>query len=387
MQKKIYIVSPHDAPNYGTMLQAYALQEALLQFGCKSEYICYSFYPRGLHLISYFLTMLYNNPQGIFRKLCGKPIGEDFRYFRENKFFLSTYEAFKTWHKLHIHYTEKIYNHTTVASLEDSASLFIVGSDQTWSPLLTKGYAAFYFNFLRFVHDNKKKNAYAPSFGTFQFSSNFKNKVVSALASFSYLSCREYKGANWLECNLNRHVEPVLDPTLLLQKEDWIKVSSPVPDMPKEYILCYQLGEKRSISEFSERISKKTGLPVYYILTRPSCLSHSNCLFGIGPGEFISLIRGASFVCTDSFHGTIFCINFNIPFFSFTKRIISDKLNDNERILNVLEEFSLKDRFRSDSDDNVNLHCSFDKANEILSYRRQKSLIFLKQIADASKSI
>lgn len=379
------IASPNYSPNYGTMLQAYALQEAFSQMECDAEYIRYSSRPRGFRLDVYVLSILFSRLGDFIRKLCGKPIGENFDFFFKDARFTSTWQAFNEWHSRHIRCTQKTYNYSTVTELEDEVSLFVVGSDQTWSPYMTNRYATFYLNFLCFVRNEKKKSAYAPSFGTFCMTEKFQKAILEALSSFAYLSCRELKGAKWLEQNLNRRVEAVLDPTLLLLPADWNKVSLPVSSMPRRYVLCYQLGEKRSISEFAEKVGAGMRLPVYYILTRPASLEHLHCLSGIGPGEFISLVREASCVCTDSFHGTIFCINYNIPFFSFTKRDVNDPMNDNERIGNLLAEFGLESRFRNDNDKNIDLQCSFEGANEILSYRRNESLAYLKQLADAAK--
>lgn len=388
MHTKIAIVSPHYAPNYGTMLQAYALQEALLRLGCETEYIRYKNSSSIYQRISNMLSMFIHRPNDFIKRISGKPVGENYNFFFVDPRFATTWHAFDEWHSRYICCTQKIYDCRTVTQLENEVSLFIVGSDQTWSPYMTKNYSSFYLNFLRFVKDKRKKNAYAPSFGTFQFSEKFKLSVLDALSSFTYLSCREAKGADWLEKSLKRHIEAVLDPTFLLRPEDWDKVSLPVSNiLPEHYVLCYQLGEKKLISDFAERIGKKMGLPVYYILTRPSSLTHANCLSGIGPGQFISLIRDASCVCTDSFHGSAFCINYNIPFFSFTKRETYDPLNDNERIINLLREFGLEDHFRNDNDVDVTLNSSFVTSNEFLFDRREKSLNYLKRMVESAQEI
>ena len=88
----------------------------------------------------------------------------------------------------------------------------------------------------------------------------------------------------------------------------------------------------------------------------------------------------ASFVCTDSFHGTIFSINFNVPFYSFTKRESTDSINDNDRIQLVLKEFGLENRFKHDTD--MYSNDVFNCADEILSTRRLQSGYFLQSIID-----
>lgn len=237
--------------------------------------------------------------------------------------------------------------------------------------------------FLNFISESKKKYSYAPSFGTTELSLNYLKNIRISLKQFNKISCREKEIAVKISNLIQKEVTPVVDPTLLLDRTEWEKVCKPMADMPSKYILCYILGEKKSISSFAEKLGKVEKLPVYYILTRPCYLEKENYLSGVGPGEFISLIMNASFVCTDSFHGSIFCINLNIPFYSFTKRDSKDSKNDNDRILLVLKEFGLENRFRIDSD--IYFDDSFDsfgEANKLLYERRRQSGNYLRSIID-----
>ena len=379
--KRVAIISPHFWPNYGTMLQAYALQNVIEQWGYKSEYISYQGRLMGIRHFTNIAKKLVMNPAYALKKFRGKVKMDNCDYFFHDENFASTWKAFVQWHNHLIHYTSNIHNHQTLHQLNQRYDLFIVGSDQTWSPFANMNYATFYYNFLCFVDDNRKKVSYAPSFGTFNLSEEYKRKVLKALKSFNFISCRETKGARWLSESLGREVKGVLDPTLLLAAEDWERVSRPM-QMPEKYVLCYCLGGKKCVSDFAEKVGEQERLPVYYILTRPDYLQNENCISGVGPGEFLTLIRKAKYVCTDSFHGTIFCINFNIPFFSFTKREESDKQNDNERIQNILSEFSLENRFRTDADMDVDGSCDFVKANDILFRRRKESLEYLRHICE-----
>ena len=256
----------------------------------------------------------------------------------------------------------------------------VVGSDQVWSPYRNRRIAFFDYFFLNFVLNSSKKYSYAPSFGTTDLSSNYLDCIKKALNSFNKISCREVALARKLSELTQKEIVPVIDPTLLLDRTEWKKVCKPVFGMPSEYILCYILGEKKTISQFAEKLSKEKKIPVYYILTRPYYLEKQNCLTGVGPGEFLSLIMNASFVCTDSFHGTIFSINFNVPFYSFTKRESTDSINDNDRIQLVLKEFGLENRFKHDTD--MYSNDVFICADEILSTRRLQSGYFLQSIID-----
>ena len=212
---------------------------------------------------------------------------------------------------------------------------------------------------------------------------DYLKNIQIPLKQFGKISCRERGMAVKISNLIQKKVTPVVDPTLLLDRTEWEEVSKPMVGMPSKYILCYILGEKNSISLFAERLGKVEELPVYYILTRPCYLDKENYLSGVGPGEFISLIMNASFVCTDSFHGSIFCINLNIPFYSFTKRDSKDSKNDNDRILLVLKEFGLESRFRIDSDTCFDDGFEgFGEANKLLYERRIQSGNYLRSIVD-----
>lgn len=375
MQKnKIAIISYHYSPNYGTMLQAYALSAALQKIGCSSIYISYYYkMPYGRKLLSIIKHFLIRHISIIKKKL-----GGEFYFFNEPA-FIKIINKFDLWHEQYIPYTSRKYNQFTIKELNNIYKLFITGSDQTWSPYMNTSPFSLYFTTLEFVNDHNSKNSYAPSFGTKDIPKDYLKELSIRLESFDNISCREDYGAALLSEKIGKKVECVLDPTLLLTKEEWDLVSKPI-DMPKKYILCYILGEKACISEFAEKLGKENSIPVYYILTRPYYLTKKNVLDNVGPGEFISLIRDASFVCTDSFHGTLFSLNYHIPFYSFTKRESNDSTNDNDRIANILSSFGMLSRFRQDDDITFNDDCLFDNADTILSKKREESLCYLQQI-------
>ena len=364
------------------MLQAYALYRALQMRGADSEYISYqTSIPSLKQRLFQGLIRYLSNPEKLYTKFVVRKEKNqnDFSFFK-TKDFKTTIDAFNQWYEECIPHTRHVYTEKDIQTVSDVYAKYIVGSDQVWSPYRNRKKAFFDYFFLNFVVNSSKKYSYAPSFGTTDLSLSYLEHVKKALSSFNKLSCRETALARKLSELTQKEIMPVTDPTLLLDKAEWKKVCKPVSGMPSKYILCYILGEKKAISRFAEKLSKEKKIPVYYILTRPCYLEKQNCLTGVGPGEFLSLIMNASFVCTDSFHGSIFSINFNVPFYSFTKRESTDSTNDNDRILLVLKEFGLENRFRYDTDmyfDDV-----FSFADEILSARRLQSGFFLQSIID-----
>lgn len=200
-------------------------------------------------------------------------------------------------------------------------------------------------------------------------------------AQFRNLSCRERQNCNLLESELLDKVEFVLDPTFLLSPSDWNSyIHEPI--IEGKYILAYILGTRECISKFAEKLGEHNNLPVYYILTRPEYLSKDNLLKTIGPFDFVNLIENASFIVTDSFHGTILSINFEKNFYSFTKRDGSATTIDNDRIGTVLQEFELNDRLLNDEFANELGSIDYIRVKSKLENLRESSLNYLKTIIE-----
>ena len=322
----IGLVSYHSEPNYGTMLQAYALAKAIEILGYKSEYIQY----RGITKkpwLKYHLHCLLASAYHFVH-----PVKEEFDYFK-TKEFSSILTKFNDFHRQFIPYSSKVYNIDTIQESNTHYYSFVVGSDQTWSRYMNRLPST--INFLPFVNEQSKKKSYAPSIGSTHIDQEFLNRLIKELSGFEAesLSCREKENCEQLSSLLGRHVNYVVDPTLLLRPSDWDKVSIS-PNM-NGYVLVYILGVKQCISDFAEHLGKEKGLPVYYVLTRPEYLSKDHVLDDVGPQEFIGYIKSASYVVTDSFHGSLFSINYKRNFYSFAKRSVSigDLTYDNDRII------------------------------------------------------
>lgn len=366
---KIGLVSYFRDPNYGTMLQAYALAEVIKNEGFECEYLRY--YPF--------------NKRTLFRQLISKTLdllglrkdNGEYSFFKTSK-FKTTIQNFKYFNNNFIPVSKKSYYANTIKQANSEYEYFIVGSDQTWSPYMNRN--PYTINFLDFVDDPVKKRSYAPSMGTVEFSGAYIELLKTKLYSFKYLSCRENVNCQLIKSLTGGKVEYVLDPTLLLKKDDW-NIIATKRQLSIDYILCYILGEKECISKFAEELGKQKNLPVYYIVTRPRYLVKRNSLLGIGPSEFVSLVKYARYVVTDSFHGTLFSITYGINFYSFAKRKATDLTNDNARIMEFLSELNLLDRFRDD-DDNLISKSDIDyvSVNARLDVLREKSLCYLNKI-------
>lgn len=372
--KKIALFSCHNDPNYGSMLQAYALAAAIEKYGQKAEYITYSTAPDpntfksiARRVITWPIKALRN----VFR-----PIAQtgEFAFFKTPE-FADTMNAYERFHKKYIPTSIKCYYSDTIRKKLDVQTYcnYIVGSDQSWSPNLYRKDKPYMLDFA----DLPKRCSYAPSLGTTDISNQYLELLKSKLICFDHLSCREAANSKLLTKALGREVTHVLDPTLLLTRDDWDRVAK-TPSIKGDYILAYILGEKDAISDFAQKLGREKDLPVYYIVTRPKYLSYPNALNGVGPDDWVGLIRGARYVVTDSYHGCLFSINYNVDFYAFSKREGGLNSKDNARILEFLTIAGLQKRFQDDKrNPQIIEDIEYSSVNNVISALRTVSHDYL----------
>ena len=372
---KIALFSPFCSQNYGTVLQAFSLAKVLNSLGHECEYIDWCYYKQSKwnrlkFLLRHPLYVFYRNKN---QKHRSKDLS--YSFLKEDKYMsiISKNRIFCDKYTPHVKYKYPI---DELSSLEKHYDKFIVGSDQTWSPNALYQYSPYY---LSFIKDSSKKASYACSCGTTNLPSNFRTFLGLKLKSFDKLSCREQTNAASLTSLLNKDVNCVLDPTLLVNRENWSNYFLPVENMPKKYILCYILGEKKNISEYAEKLGREKSLPVYYILTRPTYENKQNVLQGVGCQEFLWLIDNCEYLVTDSFHGTIFALNFGRNFISFDKHP-TETSYDNGRLLEILSAVQLESHYHIDSNEEMPAEIDYSKVSCVLAEKREKSLMYLRSL-------
>lgn len=365
-QGKIALFTCHEDPNYGSMLQAYALVAAIKSFGYEAEYISYRNYPYQSWLIRVIKT--------IVRHLGLKKSVHEFSFF-DTPEFADTLNAFKRFHRRYIPSSKKIYYSNTIRTITEHNEYtnYIIGSDQSWSPYLYDSRKPYFLDFAELP----KRNAYAPSLGTTNISVEYKQLLQQKLSLFNHLSCRENSNSEMLSSLIGREVKNVLDPTLLLSFKEWDKIAT-TPKINGDYILAYILGEKDTIIKFADNLGNKTSLLVYYIVTRPKHKNHKNTLTGIGPDDFVGLVKHAKYVVTDSFHGTLFCIIYKVQFYAFSKQKGDMNNKDNIRILEFLKTLRLEERFQDDNHAFLLENVNYEESHHILLSMQKESVAFLK---------
>tara|TARA_B110000090_G_scaffold165841_1_gene183879 strand:+ start:6962 stop:8110 length:1149 start_codon:yes stop_codon:yes gene_type:complete len=313
--------------NYGAVLQAYALQAYLK----KQE---------GLDVCNIdFRTDWHDkddkifNLQGRFKTKLATFVYTLLRYPGLKKRKLCTSKFKKKYFSL----TQRIHSEKELISKPPEMDIYVTGSDQVFNPngLFPNVY------FLNFSKGSGKKVAYAPSFGGCDFSNNFSKQIEPMISDFEKLSCREEEGADFLSKIVKTDVPVLVDPTFLLNAEEWSTVASP-PNIKGKYIFIYDLAGDENLIQIANKIKDKTGYKIVCL----SCnirkfYNIEKHLYSCGPAEYLCLIKNAEYVVADSFHGAVFSIIFNKSFFVY---VSPKKENVSSRIYNLAKLLNFNDR-------------------------------------------
>lgn len=324
---RIGILTFHCAHNYGAVLQCYALQETLKGMGHDVEVIDYR--PRYL-LDSYkrFNIKRYKSKNPF--KMAKKTVRE----ILMAKTRIKKYSAFQRFIQTKLNLSARIQG----CYIPPVYDVYIMGSDQIWNPKITKGFDPLYFGHFQFAKGDKKYIAYAASMEACTLTSEAIDFYRNALCNFDSVSVREKQLASLLQPLSNKTIETVLDPTLLVKSEVWNKLAK-LPSYNGKYVLVYQVVESENTLKVANSIAQEIGAVVIEITSFIFASFKRNKLQCESPEEFLGWIKQASFVVTTSFHGTVFSIIFNRPFYC-----IELQKNGNTRCSSLLCNIGLKER-------------------------------------------
>ena len=254
-------------------------------------------------------------------------------------------------------------------NIDNEYYCFVTGSDQVWNPYYSHRVGS---ADLLFFTPGRKRISYAASFGVDAIPFEKKEYFRSALKDFKAISVRESSGVSIVSELINRKAFLALDPTLLLNKTEWEKVSVRPRREPKNrYILVYTLGALPAyIDSYINKYSKKHGLTIYDI----SQLSTTGKSTAIGPSEFLWLINHAEHVVTDSFHATVFSIIFHKKVRTFQREGLdmSSRIRSLAQMIGVGDHFDAEGSFRLEANEKKN------EIDKILKEEIEKSIGFLE---------
>lgn len=323
--------------NFGTLLQAYALQQYLISCGYQVQDIDYI--PSKLEKISNWLKSG-NSP----RLFLGKAF-ESINRKREREFLSNlSKDKFDNFINNNINLTEKCSSSQDLFCVSQRFDTLICGSDQIWSPYLLN--PNFYFAFLGRNVSNKNIISYAPSFGVTETSSKKKKVIQSELEKFSAISVREDAGKKFLQDLGYYEVEQVVDPVLLLNKEQWGALISKVMPSNRNAVVCYFLGDNPSYWHAVNSISSYYSSEVVTLVGsgKKAVDRRYNPQYALGPDEWLAYIASARFVLTDSLHGTLFSQIFRKNYYTFKRFREGDSRSQNSRVESLARLSSMTDR-------------------------------------------
>lgn len=343
----------HNNYNYGAFLQAFALQKAIETEGHVVEVIDYE---RSLKKSPQSTSVWARIKNRITNLNCYGDWINLLSLFSKDKFLSAISnemkerkEAFGKFAADYIKVSE-YYNCNTIANANEIFDAFVCGSDQIWKPTsFDKNY------YLAFASSDKRKVSYAASIGASKLCQEDKQLMIPAINALDYVSVREMEAKKLIEGDISKKVEHVVDPTLLWDKEFWEKVAV-VPEAVngKKYIFSYLIGENNKNREWAQKFAKKVGLPLVVIPGVSIAQKYDFCygnynMTGVGPAEFLGLIKNAEYVLTDSFHACVFSIQFRTNFYALERFNKSAAESMNGRIYDLLDMFSLENRLISNS--------------------------------------
>ena len=332
MKKNIGLLTFHKSINYGSVLQAWALTKTIskkynvevIDYKPNQYEYLYNLY-RSWNTINNFKYNLKRIP---LRKAI-KNQSYLFKKFREEQLPLSQIE----------------YNSANANKVADYYNAIVVGSDQVWN-LRAKDCDSVFFLPFSF---NGKKVSYACSINDTDYTEErCSDALKNQICNFDFISVREKSGSEKLQNYIlnKKKVYTLLDPTLLCDKEEFESLLSD-RIIKENYIFLYNVWTSEAGIQAAKYISEKFNMPVYTIMTA-SNIKEIKLLEKKGinvekvktsPSDFLNYFRYASYIVTESFHGTAFSLIFERPFVCVSKR------TNDERLVNILELVDLKDRY------------------------------------------
>lgn len=366
--------------NYGTMLQAYALQKYLVEHGAENEIVSDYFIvnkdlssdptpPKESAWIQYLI-----HPMRLVFKIIYAM--QDYSRRRTIRPYLQSQDKFAGFKEKDLKILHGL-KRQDMHSLNDQFDIFLCGSDQIWSVLDCNFDGYFYLDFV-----SKKKVAYAPSIGTDRISNDKEQILKEYLKDFSGLSVREKQSAQYLTEKLERQVEWVSDPTLLYDQMFWLDFTKNIKKRKKKYLLCYFLGKSEWYFEYAEKMAGYLDLEVLLIPTwAETSKNKATVKGGVGPREFVALFRDAAYVLTDSYHGSIFAMQFQKEFVHLKRFRDDDPICQNIRVNSLFSYLGLEDTIVCEKEfckDDI-YDIAYDTVNKKLGDFRQKSQEYINK--------
>ena len=347
---KVAIITLHRVYNYGSALQAYATQTVFERAGYEAEVIDY-------------ITAQRTKKQIMKTAAAGSNKGMSSTAYRFFKVFsvLLKEMTFGKFVEKNLHLTKQYITAEDLEKNPPQADIYVTGSDQTWNSQYNGGVDRGFF--LTFAPKDKAKVSFVASFGKSHLNDKEVAETKPLIAEYKKLSVREDSALDVLHQLGRDDGVQLIDPTLQLTKDEWLRLASPRLVKQPYLILMLLYNEDNHATEYARKIADKKGLKLIKI----SC----------SPADFLSLFANADFVVTNSFHGLAFSINLERDF------VVVPRNEFNSRIESLLTLTNLQERLVST--ENAALAESekpidYGNVNTRLAEERQKAKEYIESL-------
>ncbi len=387
-QKKVGLcLAGFNGTNYGMLLQAYATQQVVEMLGFETEIIDYRS-GRDKH-IRPSVGALYIAGKKLYTVVRNKVFPKTGEQWTERN-LQNKQERYEIAAQFRNNYFKNVVVRAGYTQLYESSKAYdsvLVGSDQLWQPDIS--FTNFYT--LRFAAEGVNRISYATSLGVSAYPRYCWKQAAEFWSKINYLSVREEQGKKVIQSIVDIPVKVVADPTYLLTSEQWWRLIPYKRLIEEQYVLCYFLSNDTDAKALAVQYAHKKGMKCVGILSSECNANddevYDEVLVGKSPQDFINLIRGASCVFTDSFHGLAFSVINSIDFFIFYRKRNEVRASRNSRIDNILSSWGLKDRLIVDPKKETIIDKKIDYAsvqNRVADLRRD-SLSFLTRALNREK--
>lgn len=376
--KTVGIITTFRQSNFGSVLQAYALQRIINNLDFNSQVIDYKYpneyhYKRGCKIkkSQTFIHKIKFNIRNIFERL---GLRRKRKMTMLNRFISREMNC-----------TRSFCNYDDLHKNSPKFDIYVSGSDQIWNPNTMFGDMSYLYDF---APDGSRIYSYSSSFSCNSIPTEYKKQYKHFLSRYTAISVREQNGVKLVEELTGRKdTRLVLDPTLLLKKNDWLLLAEKSQKLriPKKYILCYMLAYTYNPNDKMKELLKFTQEKYHLPIVSLSAIKdwdggefiriekHQS----IGIYEFLRLFADAEIIITSSFHGTAFSLNFGKPFLALQ----NGKSNSDDRISSLLNKLDMQSQLiKTDTEliENITPFYNYEKELQTLEAIRNESIEFLK---------
>lgn len=392
--KKTAIVSCYFIHNYGSMLQAYATQKLLDKLQVDNETINVTGFLGQFRKAQYSYIIKSGIGSGILKDRMGKAKNLLVKKYLKNEYTRNIGKRDKEFDLFAETWIRKSPVYSSIEDLADHCGdryeTVLIGSDQLWLPA---NIAANYYT-LNFVPENVNSIAYATSFGVSALPDDAAEMARKFLPRIKHISVREKAGQDLILKLTGRKVPVMCDPTLLFTGDEWLDIQKTEPIYKEPYVFCYFIGSDRKHRDFARKLADRKGYKVVALThvdhyMKADAGNADDTPFDIGPGAFLNLIRNAEYICTDSFHSTVFSILYGKEFFDFRRYTKETKQSTNSRLDTLSALTGIHDRMLTgdeEIDDCLKLKIEYSHVNYKLDLARKQAFEYLMKSFENTES-